>query len=88
MTGPFVASKKNKNPGPGSYEIPSMLEKNSFMIHEKLNSLDSSKKLGPGPGTYPVSFTINERGRYFLAKYKNSCARNFSKSQGRCQTSQ
>jgi len=25
VTGPFVASKKNKNPGPDSYTLPSML---------------------------------------------------------------
>lgn len=37
----------------------------------------------PGPGTYPVTFTINEKGSYFLSKYKNSCVRDFSKSGGR-----
>jgi len=25
VTGPFVAAKKNKNPGPDNYSLPSML---------------------------------------------------------------
>ena len=37
----------------------------------------------PGPGSYPVTFTINEKGSYFLSKYKTSCVRDFSKTGGR-----
>lgn len=88
VTGPFVSSKKNKNPGPGNYELPSMLQKTSFAFRSKLNTFDNSKRSIPGPGTYPVTFTINEKGNYFLARYKNSCVSNFGKYQGRCHTSQ
>ena len=88
VTGPFVAAKKNKNPGPDSYTLPSMLDEKSFGFRSKLNTLDESKKNVPGPGAYPVPFTINEKGKYFLAKYKTVWARDFSKYTGRCQTSQ
>jgi hypothetical protein len=37
----------------------------------------------PGPGAYPITFCINEKGTYFLAKYKNSCVRNFAKIEGK-----
>lgn len=59
VTGPFVSAKKNKNPGPGTYELPSMLEKHSFGFRSKLNTFDNSKRSVPGPGTYPVTFNIN-----------------------------
>ena len=59
VTGPFVASKKNKNPGPDSYVLPSMLEKKTFSFRPKLNTFDPSNKVVPGPGTYPVTFGIN-----------------------------
>jgi hypothetical protein len=32
-----------------------------------------------------VTFTINEKGTYFLSKYKSSCTRDFSKAGGRPQ---
>lgn len=38
----------------------------------------TSPKYVPGPGTYPIPQTINERGRYYNAKFKNSCATLFS----------
>ncbi len=59
VTGPFVAAKKNKNPGPDSYQLPSMLEKKSFAFRSKLNTFDESKRDVPGPGTYPVTFPIS-----------------------------
>ena len=40
----------------------------------------------PGPGKYSTPFTINKDGKYFHAKYKNSCVRDFGKVLGRCQT--
>lgn len=30
-----------------------------------------------------MTFTINEKGNYFLSKYKNSCVRNFNSTLGR-----
>jgi hypothetical protein len=35
ITGPLVAVKKNKNPGPGSYAIPSTLGKTAFTLTGK-----------------------------------------------------
>lgn len=42
----------------------------------------------PGPGKYPVTFCISETGNYFLSKYKNSGAKNFSKLDNRCKTTE
>lgn len=42
----------------------------------------------PGPGEYPVAFCINQKGKYFLSKHKNSSVRDFSKIMGRCKTSE
>lgn len=39
----------------------------------------------PGPGAYPATFCINEKGTYFLSKFKTSCVRDFSKVGGRSQ---
>lgn len=36
----------------------------------------------------PVSFAINEKGAYFLSKYKNSCVRNFKTTSARGKISQ
>lgn len=83
-----MASKRNKNPGPDCYMLPSMLEKKSFGFRSKLNTFDHSKKNVPGPGAYPVAFSINDKGKYFLAKYKTVWARDFGKYTGRCHTSQ
>lgn len=35
ITGPLVASWKNKNPGPGTYEFSTTLEKSSFSFTSK-----------------------------------------------------
>lgn len=35
ITGPLVASLKNKNPGPGTYELPNTLEKSCFTFTSK-----------------------------------------------------
>jgi hypothetical protein len=40
----------------------------------------------PGPGKYPTTFSISKDGKYFHAKYKNSCVRDFGRVLGRCQT--
>ncbi len=54
-----MTAKKNKNPGPDTYALPSMLEKRSFAFRSKLNTFDDTTKSVPGPGSYPVTFTIN-----------------------------
>lgn len=50
----------------------------------------------PGPGSCkifilfldPVCFTINEKGTYFLSKFKNSCVRNFKTTCSREKTAE
>jgi hypothetical protein len=85
ITGPLVDTIKNKNPGPGSYHIPSSLERVSYSIRKKCTKEDIWKKSIPGPGSCNIYFnkdeainTLNEKGKYFLAKYKNSCAPSIS----------
>ncbi|CAM6002317.1 unnamed protein product [Sphagnum balticum] len=83
VTGPLASVKINKNPGPGCYPISSTLSKSTFTLTGKLHEEDKDKLKIPGPGAYPVTFCINEKGTYFLSKYKASCVRNFSKVEGR-----
>lgn len=78
--------KVNKNPGPGSYELNSTLEKSAYTLTSKPHEEEKSKLKVPGPGAYPVTFCINEKGTYFLSKYKTSCVRDFSKVGGRSHT--
>lgn len=40
VTGPFVAAKNNKNPGPDNYTLPSMLDKKAFVFRSKLCTVD------------------------------------------------
>lgn len=87
ITGPFEGYKNNKNPGPGAYELPSMLDKNSFVIRSKLHTSENKTTEIPGPGSYPASFGISNQGKYYLAKHKSVYTLNFSKSLGRCKTS-
>ena len=83
VTGPLASVRVNKNPGPGSYESNSTISRSAYSLTKKPHEEDKEKKNIPGPGTYPVTFTINEKGSYFLSKYKNSCVRDFSKTGGR-----
>ena len=83
VTGPLASVRVNKNPGPGSYETPSTMTRSAYSLTRKPHEEDKEKMRIPGPGTYPVTFTINEKGNYFLSKYKTSCTRDFSKSGGR-----
>lgn len=50
VTGPLVETLKNKNPGPGSYHIPSSLERVSYSMGKKIVKDDLWKKSIPGPG--------------------------------------
>lgn len=82
-TGPLASVRVNKNPGPGSYEQNSTLSKSAYSLTRKPHEEDKEKMKIPGPGAYPVTFCINEKGSYFLSKYKTSCVRDFSKTGGR-----
>ena len=51
ITGPFVSTKMNKNPGPGSYEQKSTLNKTFFTFRGKNHRENKEKKQIPGPGS-------------------------------------
>ena len=38
VTGPFVATHNNKNPGPGTYESLSWLNKTSYSMSAKIHN--------------------------------------------------
>ena len=85
VTGPFSATKKNKNPGPASYELSSTLNRTCFSMKGKNFLLDKEKLKIPGPGTCKLSVildeescNLNSKGKYFLAKHKTCCVRNFN----------
>lgn len=86
MTGPLVSTISNKNPGPGNYEIKNTRSNINYSLSPKIEHQDKEKMGVPGPGQYPTTFTINKDGKYFTAKYKNSCVRDFGKVLGRCKT--
>lgn len=51
ITGPFVLARKEKNPGPGSYELKSTLnETSTFSLRGKDYHEDQEKIKLPGPG--------------------------------------
>ncbi len=60
VTGPLVSAIKNKNPGPGSYEIPSTNQKGSFSLTGRKDEVNKEKNKMPGPGFYPVTLAINK----------------------------
>ena len=93
ITGPFVATQKNKNPGPGAYPSSTTLNKLSYSMVGKNVKIDKEKIKVPGPGTcntYSIIdealFTINEKGKYFSSKHKSSCIRGFNDSTKRVST--
>ncbi len=51
ITGPFVATQKNKNPGPGHYQSNSTLNKICYSLVGKNIKIDKEKEKLPGPGT-------------------------------------
>jgi hypothetical protein len=88
ITGPLVDTIHNKNPGPGKYESQPARSKISYSLSCKLSNENKEKLSYPGPGQYPASFSISKEGKYFQAKHKSSCVRDFGKVLGRCQTAQ
>lgn len=85
-TGPLVDTIKNKNPGPGNYELPNQRSKIAYSLSPKIKLEDKEQMGVPGPGQYPVTFAFDKTGKYFSAKHKNSCVRDFGKVLGRCST--
>jgi hypothetical protein len=83
-TGPLANVRINRNPGPGSYELPSTLSKSSYSFRERTHLENDESRKVPGPGNCtqpnnpdPATFTMNRTGSYFLSKFKNSCASTF-----------
>jgi len=56
MTGPFVATMKNKNPGPGNYDLRSTLCKTSYSMFGRISIEDKEKLRIPGPGSCTYTF--------------------------------
>lgn len=50
ITGPLSAMITNKNPGPGSYEIPSSKSRRCFSIHPRIERENHEILDVPGPG--------------------------------------
>lgn len=51
ITGPFMLTYKNKNPGPGNYESKSMLSQTCYSMKGKNYVEDREKIKTPGPGS-------------------------------------
>jgi hypothetical protein len=66
--------KRSISPGPGNYPIPSTLSTQKWSIRMRTKDNHSSALQVPGPGTYRTINGINEKGNYFVSKFKNSCA--------------
>ena len=57
VTGPFSATKKNRNPGPATYESISTLNRTCYSMNGKNLKEDKEKLLVPGPGSC-ISFSM------------------------------
>jgi hypothetical protein len=68
--------------------MPDQRSKISYSLSGKIKIEDREQLGVPGPGQYPVPFAINKKGKYFSAKHKSSCVRDFGRVLGRCQTAQ
>ena len=55
ITGPFMETIQNKNPGPGSYEQNNCLNKITFALRGKNYEEDQEKLKIPGPGTCKIN---------------------------------
>ena len=51
VTGPFVNSIRDKNPGPGTYRQKNMLNTSAFTLRGKNYQEDQEKLKIPGPGS-------------------------------------
>ena len=49
-TGPMAETLTNKNPGPGSYKLPSTLNNSKYSIKSRIIQSDKEKMNIPGPG--------------------------------------
>ena len=56
ITGPFMLTYKNKNPGPGNYEAKSMLSRTCYSMKGKNYVEDREKLKTPGPGSCTLIF--------------------------------
>lgn len=88
VTGPLVGTISNKNPGPGNYAVKDTKSTLHYSLSGKIEHPNKEQINVPGPGRYPITFTLSKDGKYFHAKHKNSCVRDFGKVLGRCQTAQ
>lgn len=86
-TGPLANTFSNKNPGPDQYNVKDIRKQLFYSLSAKIAQKDRELEAVPGPGQYATTFSINKEGRYFQAKHKNSCVRDFGKGLGRCQSS-
>lgn len=58
ITGPFVSTIKNKNPGPGAYESFTALSKKAYSMKGKNFKEDKEKLQIPGPGKCNTIYKI------------------------------
>jgi hypothetical protein len=64
VTGPLVETLKNKNPGPGSYHIPSSLDRVSYSLGKRIVKDDHWKKIIPGPGQCNYLILFRRMSKY------------------------
>ena len=67
VTGPFVNSIRDKNPGPGTYRCKQMLKSTTFTLRGKNYQEDHEKMKIPGPGSCKI-FWLWCRSGYFWDK--------------------
>ncbi|CDW81826.1 UNKNOWN [Stylonychia lemnae] len=64
-------------PGPGQYQIPGIVgnEASKYTMRPKTVSMsDLNYKGQPGPGSYEPKPALNDKGYYYVSKFKNSMA--------------
>lgn len=76
--------KKIIKKGPGKYELPSTLSHTKYTMRPKTHADIMILTKGiPGPGAYEAIPAINDKGRYTLSKFSNSCATLINPSRSR-----
>ena len=74
----------HKKKGPGKYELPSTLSHTKYTMRPKTHADIMILTKGiPGPGAYEAIPAINDKGRYTLSKFSNSCATLINPSRSR-----